>query len=306
MFERTYTRRAMLRRSLATAGAGALVGAAGCSSIPNPLSGNAPYADWLPVPDEVSDSDHYGFTYLNLNDIESNEDELDGDSIDPSTFEEFWEPLDIDWEDASGLTILGFGGLFGFGGLVVEADFNRDDAIEDLKDEDFDDDSEHEGFTLMLDSSESQVYAVGDGAVVITASDDGDTDTVEAVIDAKTGSADRYADDSDDMSTLIGALGGGSFVNGRTTEEPDDDDPENGTFDAMVAMGSRDKINGDRTKRKWVVVYESSDDVDTDDLEEWVEENDGNDGQFDDLDDISYNSDGRKGVITGTTDTDDL
>ncbi len=296
----------MLRRSLATAGAGALVGAAGCSSIPNPLGGNTPYANWLPVPDDVGDSDHYNFTYLNLNDIESNEDELDGDSIDPASYEEFWAPLDIDWEDASGLTILGFGGLFGVGGLVVEADFSRDDAISGLEDEDFDEDSEYEGYALMLDSAETQVYAIGDGAVVLTSSDGGDTDTAEALIDAKTGNADRYGDDSDDMSTLIDALGGGTFVNGNTMDEPEDPDPAGGTFDAMVAEGQQVTINGQTADVNYVVVYESSDDVDTDDLEEWVTENDGNDEQFDDVDDISYNENGRTGIVTGTLDTDEL
>src|SRR6056297_2586695 len=106
MFERTYTRRGMLRRGLATAGAGALVGAAGCSSIPNPLGGGPAYANWLPVPDDVDESDHYGFTYFNMDDLEQHEDKLDEDSTDPSTFEDFWEPLDFDWEDTTGLTIL--------------------------------------------------------------------------------------------------------------------------------------------------------------------------------------------------------
>jgi len=314
MFERTYTRRAMLRRGLATAGAGALVGAAGCSSIPNPLGGGgASYANWLPVPDDVSESDHYNFTYLNLDDIESNEDELDDTSLEPSTYEDIWDPLDIDWEDASGLTVLGFGGVFGFGGFIVEADFNRDEIISDLEDEDFAEDDNYEGYTLMLDSSESQVYAVGDGAVVLTParstggeSSSGDTGLAEAIIDAQVGNADRYGDDSDDMGTLIGELGGGSFVNGRTMDEPDDDNPASGTFDAMVAQGQRAKIDGETTKLKFVVVYESSDDVDTDDLEEWVDENDGSDQQFDDIDDISYNKNGRMGIITGTSDTDDL
>lgn len=313
MFERTYTRRAMLRRSLATAGAGALVGAAGCSSIPNPLGGGTPYANWLPVPDDIGESDHYNFTYLSLDDIESNEDELNEESIDPSTYEDFWEPLDINWEDASGLTILGFGGMFGFGGFIVEAEFNREEIISDLEDEDFDEDSEHEGYTLMLNDSESQVYAVGDNAVVLTSARDtdgerssGETGTAEAIIDAKTGQEDRYGDDSDDMSTLIGELGGGTLVTGNTMEEPDDAEPANGSFDAMVARGQQAKINGESTDMKYVVVYESSDDVDTDDLEEWVDENDGSDEQFDDVDDVSYNSNGRKGIITGTIDTDDL
>jgi len=76
MFERTYTRRAMLRRGLATAGAGALVGAAGCSSIPNLLGDNTPYAKWLPAPAAVDDSDHYNFTYFNVDDLEG----VDGDT----------------------------------------------------------------------------------------------------------------------------------------------------------------------------------------------------------------------------------
>ncbi|MDS0282494.1 hypothetical protein [Haloarcula onubensis] len=313
MFDRTYTRRTLLRRSLATAGAGALVGAAGCSSIPNPLGGGASYADWLPVPDDIGDSDHYNFTYLNLDDFESNEDEIDEESFDPASYEDFWDPLDIDWEDVSGLTILGFGGMFGFGGLVIEAEFNRDDVISDLEDEDFDEDGDHEGYTLMLDESESQVYAIGDGAAVLTPARDtdgesssGETGTAEAVIDAKTGNADRYADDSEAMSTLVDELGGGTLVSGRTMEEPEDASPENGTFDAMVAQGQQAKINGETTDVKYVVVYESSDDVDTGDLEDWVDENDGSDEQFDDVDDISYNQNGRTGVISGTINTDDL
>lgn len=313
MFERTYTRRAMLRRSLATAGAGALVGAAGCSSIPNPLGGGTPYANWLPVPDDISDRDHYNFTYLNLDDIEKHEDELDDESIDPDSYEDFWDPLDIDWEDASGVTVLGFGGLFGLGGFSLEAEFNRSEIIADLEDQDFAEDSEYEGYTLMFNDDESRVYAIGDGAVVLTAarstdgeSSSGDTGLAEAIIDAQAGNVDRYGDDSDDMSTLIEQLGGGTIVNGRTMEERDDGDPANGTFEAMVARGRQVQINGQRSDVKYVIVYQSESDVDTGDLEDWVDENAGSDEQFDDVDDISYNKNGRSGVITGKIDTDDL
>ncbi|WP_276252049.1 hypothetical protein [Haloarcula rara] len=306
MTERTFTRRTMLRRSLATAGAGALVGAAGCSSIPNPLGGNTPYANWLPVPDDISDDDHYSFTYLNLDDIESNEDELDDESFDTSNFEGTWAPVDIDWEDVSGVTTIGIGGFLGLGGLIVEAEFDRDDAISDLEDEDFEEDSEHEGYTLMLGPEESQAYAVGDGALVSAPASEGDTGTVEAIVDAKTGNGDRYGDENDDMGELIDALGGGTIIDGRTMDEPDEAEPAEGTFDAMVASGQRAKINGESTDLKHVVVYESEDDVDTDDLEEWVTENDGDDGQFENLEDISYDSNGRKGIITGTGDTDEL
>jgi len=310
MFDRTYTRRAMLRRSLATAGAGAIIGAAGCSSLPNPLGGGASYANWLPVPDDVSDSDHYSFSYINMNAVESNEDAFDDDSVDPSTFEGFWDPLDLDWEDTSSVITLGFG-RFGFGGLVVEADYNRDDQISELEDEDYDEDSEYEGFTIMLSENEERAIALNGNAAVLTSATDssgdtGDTDRVEAVIDAKRGNEDRYGDDSEDMSLLLDRLGGGTFVNGRTMEESDDDNPEGGRFDAMVARGSRTKVNGETAKQKWVVVYDSEDDVDTGDLEDWVDENDGGGDQFDDVSDLSYNQNGRTGIITGTVDTDEI
>ncbi|MBX0286675.1 hypothetical protein [Haloarcula salinisoli] len=305
MFEGTYTRRAMLRRGLATAGAGALVGAAGCSSIPNLLGGTTPYAKWLPAPAAVDDSDHYNFTYFNVDDLEAHEGEIDDGDLKPPKSGEFLGPVDIDWQDASGVTTLGFGGLFGFGGFVVEADFDRDDAISDLEANGFTEDSEHEGYALMLGSFEKRVYAVGDGAIVLSVSLGGDTDMAEAIIDAKTGNVDRYGDDSDDMSALIGALGGGTYVKGSTTDIPEEADPADGVFDNMVARGEQAKIKGQDTALKHVVVYESSDDVDTDDLREWVDENNADGERFGNLDDPSYNSNGRKGVITGTVPTDD-
>ena len=54
----------------------------------------------------------------------------------------------------------------------------------------------------------------------------------------------------------------------------------------MVACGHKLQIRGAMSGLTWLVVYESEDDVSTDDLEAWVEANDG-----------------RVGFITGTADT---
>jgi len=314
MSDREYSRRTILRRSAATAGAAGLVSTAGCSSIPNPFGGGAPYTSWLPAPDELGDADHYRFNYINMGQVESNEDEFDDESFDLGQFEELWTPLDFDWEDVSHFTT--FGGFFGLGGgYAIEADYNLGDATSTLEDEDFEEDSEYNGYTIMLTGNGQQAYAVDGSAVIITSATEesdsgtpsgGNTDRVETIIDAKKGNTDRYGDASDDMSTLTGALGGGTIVSGGTMEEPEEESVENGQFENMVAEGQRVKVNGDTANAKYVIVYESSDDVDTGDLEEWVGESDGNDGQFEDLDDPSYSSNGRKGVITGTVNTDDL
>jgi len=314
MSNREYSRRTVLRRSIATAGAAGLVSTAGCSSVPNPFGGSPPYASWLPAPGDLGDADHYRFNYLNMGQIESNEDQFSSDSFDPSSFEEFWAPLNINWEDTSHITT--FGGLFGVsGGIAVEADYNQDDAVSTLEGEDFEQDSEYDGYSIMLGGDGQRIYAVDGSAVIITSasgssdggtSSDGSTDRVETIIDAKAGDTDRYGDASDDMSTLTGELGGGTLVSGGTMEAPDEADVENGRFENMVARGSRIEANGDTADAKYAVVYESESDVDTAELEAWVDANDGSDGQFADLNDPSYDSNGRTGVITGTVNTSDI
>ena len=301
MFDGPYSRRRLLRRGLATAGAGTLLGVAGCSGL-NPLGGGGAgvYADWLAVPDDVGDSDHYQFTHLNTEAIEASEDELP-DEFDVSFFESTWDPVDVDWEDTS--TILFYQSI-----TVVEAEFTREDVVDDLEDEDYDDDTEHLGYTIYLGPNEVRALAVGDSTLVVVsgAYQSDPVDTLEAVLDAENGDEERYGDDSEDMATLTGELGAGSVVTGRTLEEVDNDNPDNGRFDHMVARGSSTTIDGDTAQRKWVVVYDEASDVDLDDLEDWVDENDGSGGTFDDVDDVSYNASGRAGIITGTSDTDDL
>ena len=298
---------------------GGAVGMAGCSEVTDQLGddgGNATatpepepdpepqrvYADWLPAPDELGDDDHYSFTYLDMADFEEYEDELDDESFDPTSFEDVWSPLSFDWTDVSDLTL--FGG-FGFNNIVIEAEFSREDAISDLEDEEYEEDSEYDGYTIMFDSESERAVAVGDGTVVIVSGDES-VDTAETLLDTQGGDSERYGEASDDMATLVGELGGGSLVQGRTTETPDRPAPAEGEFENMVARGSRAQINGATTDRTWVVVYESSDDVDTDDLEAWVDANDGIDEQFEDAEDISYSSDGRLGIVTVTGDTDEL
>ena len=304
MSDGEYTRRTLLRRGTAAIGTGAIASTAGCFGL-NPLGGGGGYTNWLPAPDELLDEDHYYVTSTNLGTLAANEDTLGGE---PDSLESTWDPVTLDWDEVSTVTSMA---VFT---SVVQANFNRDDVVEDLEDDDFDDDTDHEGFTIYLSGDEQQAFGVGDGTLVISAgygSGDADpVDQVETVIDASNGNVERYTAASEDMQTLVNKLGGGAFLSADTYEEQDDDNPEDGNLENSVAQGTSITINGETSAYKTVVVYESADDVDTDDLEDWVDANDGSsstDGtRFDDVDDISYNADGRAGVISGTIDTDIL
>jgi hypothetical protein len=127
-------------------------------------------------------------------------------------------------------------------------------------------------------------------------------ETIGTIIGTQSGDTALYADEVDAASTLFSALGSGDFAAGRTMEAVDDDVPERGRFDNMVARGSAVKVNGETSNVKSVVVYEEADDFDEDDIEDWTDEAD----QWDDVDDINISQSGNVATITGKIDTDDL
>jgi len=294
-----YTRRTLLRRSAATVGAATVVGTAGClDRIPNPLGGSS-YTAWLPEPDAL-EVDTYSFGRYDNEDWVATEDEF-SDDYDESGIENQWEPISLSLDDIS--ESLYFRSI-----QVHQAEFDRAELVEDLEDEDYDEEDDIEGYALYLNDDGSRAFALNDATFLFTAEyydyDQSPEDALTAVIEARAGTEDRYVDERDAFATLTDALKTTSAVDGETFEDGEDD-PANGSFDEMVAKGSTGTFDGETTQMEWVVVYESEDDVDLDDLEEWVDENDTDDERFDDVDDIEYSQSGRVGRITGTMDTDD-
>lgn len=199
-------------------GAGAIVGTAGClDRIPNPLGGS--YTQWLPAPDAL-DTETYWFGRYDNDDWVATEDEF-SDDFDLSDIEDNWDPLDVDIEDVGE-------SLYIRDRWVYQAEYDRQEAVEDLEDEDYDDEEEIEGYTLYLNDDERRAFALGDSAFLFTRqyydSEQPPEDALTAVIEAKTGEEDRYVDESDAMSKLGDTLGTTSAVTGETFEDSDDVD----------------------------------------------------------------------------------
>ncbi|MEF8774406.1 MAG: hypothetical protein V5A37_06780, partial [Halobacteriales archaeon] len=222
-----FTRRELLRRAGAAAGVAAVASTAGCSAMPC-IAGfggcGGAYSQWLPEPGTVGSGDHYRFTHWNLSSVEQHEDEFRDDFGFDGT-EDQWAPADIDWEDVS--MALWFNGV-----ILVESGFNQDDIVSDFEDDGWDDETTHESYEVMLSPNEAAAVGVGGGTLVgaglAYSSFQDPVDVVEDLVDTKTGSEDRYVDDSDDFATLTDKLGSGDFVSGGTMDETDTDDPENG------------------------------------------------------------------------------
>lgn len=306
MFDGAYTRRTLVRRGATAVGLGAIATVAGCSGL-DPFGADRAYTDWLPAPGEFVDGGHYAVSATDVGSLSTHEDSLDDE---PASLERRWDPLGFDWADAS--MVISVGSLSD----VVVAEFSRADAASTLEDELFEPETDHRGYTIYVRPNGSRAIGVSDGTLVVSERSSGDNysngpvDRVQTVIDASEGEVQRYTEANDDMQTLVEELGSGTYYSGRTYATPDEPVVEYGYFENSVARGTAISIDGETSAVRTVVVYESAADADTDDLGDWVDASDGSSAdegtRFADVEDISYEGNGRVGVITGTIDTDAL
>ncbi len=296
------TRRGTLRIGAATAGLGVTGSLSGCSSIPFLGGGSSAYDSWLPEPGVIVEgTDHYSFSYSDVKAIRNNEDNFDEDVFEAFESSEDSFPLDqmnVDFDEVtSKISVNGSNG-------VITGTFKRDDVGSELEDDDFEEDGDHEGYTLYTKQGSQGVAVKKNEAVYAQlgffSGGDEPKDVLEALIDTKKGNEERYAKAEEDFKTLIGKLGSGTLVDGGTQEEPDETNAEAGRFEGAVARGSKLTVNGETSKAKRIVVFNSKDDIDMHDVEDWTDSD-----SFDDYDNVNSSKNGRAVVVTAKIDTDD-
>lgn len=299
MFDLRATRRAMLRRAAATAGAGALLGTAGCSSLSGLFGDDGvQYTEWMPAPGQDGAGGRFDFAYYDLTALASEASTLGGE---PDVFEETWAPLSLVWEDATAVVTVGLVD-------VVTASFDRFTAASTLEGEGYTEVGTHRGYTIY--ETEGRAFGLTDGTIVVSGDSQFDgagepADRIRAVVDAKTGGTDRYYEESEGLQALVDELGAATLVTGTLPDEATATN-ESGRFENLRAEGSATTLSGGTASEKWVFVYERPRDVDIGALRAYVEANDnttgGSSAPFDSVEELSYEQRGKKGVITGTRD----
>jgi len=282
------SRRAAIKLGAATAGVGAMGGLAGCSSIPF-VGGGANYTNWLAEPGVIADSDNYRFTWTDAQQVRNNEDNFDSDTYDnyESFNEDRLDQAGLDYDDVN--TFLSFQGV-----TVVDASFNQDDVGDELEDNDFDDDTDHEGYTIYLSESEFQAVGVS-GNDLVYGRRNGENDAVEiveAAIDTNNGDEDRYVDENDDFSELTSNLSTGTFTSGGSIDNDSD----------QVASGQTLSVNGETSNIESITVFDEADDLEQDDVDDLQEE--GEDSS--DVENFSANKNGRILTVSYDIDTDEI
>lgn len=292
------TRRGALKLAAGAGAVGVTGSITGCVGLLG--GGGGQYANWLYEPGTISDSDHYLFIRLEGTTMDEYEDELGETADNISNFFVQTQPVDVDLDEME--VYLGFQSS-----AVVQTTLDRDDIIDDLEDTDFDDETDHAGYTIYANEDETRAAGV-DGSDIVFGDESGGEDAVEVVetaLDTQNGDEDRYTDENEDFQLLVDELGDGTFVAGRTYEETTETNAAEGNFENEVAAGTSATIDGDTTEVTRIRVFEQADDVDVDAIEEWIDENDNNDETFDDHENIDVTHDGRAAVITSDVPTED-
>lgn len=297
------------RRDVLKTGAGALAavgtaGLAGCSGGVPFLNGGSSFQNWLHEPSEFRDQDHYRYTYIDPLAFQENESELpDGqyDSV-SSYVEPYNEDAGVDFDETDWFLDTGVAGIAG-------CSRSQDELVEELENNDYNDETEYEGYQIFVpggNENPPSAKAVNDNVILSVQRMENPVDGAEDLINVNNGDEPGYTDESEAMSTLLAELGSGSLSYGLTTEPVEDTEEEQARFEEMVGWGYAGSINGETMDLKWVYVHEDSDAVDTGDVEEWVDANNGTDQQLDDVDDIGVSQNGTAAVVTGTIETDEL
>jgi len=296
------------RRVLKLGGVAATATLAGCSDIPvvGGGGGGGAYTNWLYEPGTFGDQDHYSYQYLDASAAEDNSDQFDSDADDFfSSFAETYEDnvhdlrrQEMDW-------VLGHSF-----GQVIGGDFDTESVVSDVEDNEFEDETEYEGYQIFLQDVEEPSLAVGiSGSTLVVANtgsfyastDEAPEDIVEELIDTSNGDVDRYQEDSDDMNEVVSNISAGLYTSGRTREEVEETNEDYGQFKGQVASGNSWQVNGETTQFEGVLVFDSESDVDVPDIEDWL-----NSDSFSDYDNTSVNENGRVVTVEAEIDTDDL
>ncbi|PSP92610.1 hypothetical protein BRC78_02790 [Halobacteriales archaeon QH_8_68_33] len=181
------------------------------------------FSEWLPAPSAVEFVPETGYASLGIAPAQLVErgDALGDGATDSLTRETAVPGIDTLADATVALR-------FARSAQVYEADFDRATAESEFEDLGFSPVDTYRGYTIVTPGSDTagsstRAAAVGDGSIVIVGrySSEEKIDkrpATEAVIDAKTGNAERYADATPDFGRLVDALGNTHVLVARTHE----------------------------------------------------------------------------------------
>lgn len=166
---------------------------------------------------------------------------------------------------------------------VIVGSFDRSWIQQNLENSSYDSGRDYQGYTPFEHDSDGAVtaFAVSENTIVRAQADQyggsedegaSPIDLAESVVDAESGSTDRWVDVDEDAATVANNLESGSSISIRTHEEREDTFIRTGRFEGAVANGSSASLGGSDASITSVTAFASETDVEMRDVEEYIEE----------------------------------
>ncbi|RXK49262.1 hypothetical protein [Halorientalis pallida] len=276
------------------------------------------YQEWLVSPNAFAGRDHYSFSTVDYERLRSVRTEMDPDvfgQLRSNVSSDEFAQFGIGLADSS--TLINLRPMSGSGGQwnVILGSFSRGDVEEEFTDSITVSDSEgangdrsgvsterRGAYTLYYGGELDGTVALADGVVLSGSSAEMDsTANVESLIDAKAGETDRYTTQGEDMATITGVLGSGTFLGGSTSERVTETALESGLFEGQVGYGYADTVRGETMETREVFLFDEPASVDMESVDAYRDIE-----LFDDFSRISASQNGRVVLVTGEVATADI
>lgn len=304
----------LARRSFAKVVAGVTVPTlSGCLASPSSTRVDYdPFWSWLYSPQQVSTSPYGAFYSLNLTAIRTY-----AERFDPQTYRKYRSYVgagDLEWLGLSQTDVtdvlMSYPVTSGeIRSMVFTGSFSRKQVQPRLEGT-YENHTRSKGFDLYWTSQQKEVaVGVHDGIVALGYPTGAQRarGVLGAMLRAKRGPDRRYVNTDDDFGLLIETLGGGDDVSGITHEPRAETRPSRGVFRNEVAKGHRYVFGQDVSKSRYVFVFETENDVDTDAVTAWVDANDDSgDRLFGAYRTTAVSKEGRTAVVDGVVETEGM
>lgn len=260
-----HSRRDVIRTGAGVAGTGLLTALAGCSEVPvvGSYFDDAPnYADWTYDPGAL-DRRSVSATLMNVSAIlgqdgVSNKSEMREEAT--SNYAGELAADDVEYRLSVGAA------------EVLTGSFDADGIVDAMG---FSGDGSHGDFDLYTVDDEENAVVATDGDRLVKSSPFREVDAraeIELLIDTQSGDADRFVDNSDNLSTVDDEMAdSGALVTARALS---DSAAEEAGDDEIVASGGTGELDGADAAVEYFLLFKTADGADTERLESQLSEDD--------------------------------
>jgi|GEM_PF-6406748 len=165
---------------------------------------------------------------------------------------------------------------------------------------------EHREFELFLREVQSQSANVAIGVsefVLLWVETESAVEGLRTLADTQTDETPLYADENDDLATVLDHVGDGDRVLAQTSAEQSETNLDAPVFEGEVGYGYALDLGGSPVDETYAIVFADEVSVDVGAVEEWVAQ--GEDGRFAPHDSVSTERDGRSVLVSGSRETAD-